>query len=714
MCFNLLIILIASIFSFSNSLIRKDKPALHSKSLSGISMPMGRPMPGDGTLRRLIRLRGRSVKPADVNVRINPNFMARDAGALIIGEALVQKAPGHAVKWFRKAGSSRLHQVRIRSDFGLIRAFLLLGKPNLALKIIERLDNARLSENQQARLLFFRSKAVAGKSRALLKRLFIGFPTSRWGSAKITGLHESDLSDQELFDRAKGFSRALDHGEAARIYGLLHKKGVKTVQTARLLANILLYKLRTQPKRALRLLNEVGQARGISRDLLMAKAKAYKMLEKYAKAEQLYRVYLEHYPRGRYRMKCYYYMGWLPYDHGKYQQAVPLFDDFLRRYHHSPLRTYVLWFKAWSLIKTNQLVRAATTLKRMIPYGNNLVAGKAMYWLGVIAHRLKDLDSSRQWFETLIARYPMTYYSILAWKRMGQWYGQHGPAWLDARDVVGSTKPYWGLDRLHGVRRRVMLRVRALVLLGFRSEAFYVYKPHGRSIERLFHGHNAVRFLRTVYGMTGQWRLLSKIAARRFGRMLGPVPKKSTLDYWSLVYPRAENWFVRPYTKEEGIDPLWVYSIMRQESRFSLSKVSVADAIGIMQMIPETAKRVGRELNIPYNPVDFFKPWVNIRFCVHYLASLFRDFKDQIVFASAAYNGGAPPIRRMMLAHRNEPMDRMVEDISYNQSRNYCRKVAEHLLRYIRLYALPARRHRLIHLLYPAPVDYDLMKKVDY
>ena len=56
-----------------------------------------------------------------------------------------------------------------------------------------------------------------------------------------------------------------------------------------------------------------------------------------------------------------------------------------------------------------------------------------------------------------------------------------------------------------------------------------------------------------------------------------------------------------------------------------------------------------------------------------YVAALFKDFKEQIVFASAAYNSGAPAIKRFLARNRGLPFDEMVESIAYNEGRNYAR-----------------------------------------
>jgi len=86
----------------------------------------------------------------------------------------------------------------------------------------------------------------------------------------------------------------------------------------------------------------------------------------------------------------------------------------------------------------------------------------------------------------------------------------------------------------------------------------------------------------------------------------------------------------------------------------------------------------------------------------------------QIVFASAAYNSGAPAIKRFMAANRGLGLDEMVEMIPYNEGRNYCRKVAEHLVWYGAIYLEPAERLQLYDRIFPAEVDYRFGSAVDY
>ena len=181
-----------------------------------------------------------------------------------------------------------------------------------------------------------------------------------------------------------------------------------------------------------------------------------------------------------------------------------------------------------------------------------------------------------------------------------------------------------------------------------------------------------------------------------------------------MAYPRAHSQMVRILAERMGIPELWVYAIMRQESRYRHRQVSYTAALGIMQMIPKTAKIVAKELGVSLSLEGFFAPGRNVLFGAYYLSRLYEDFKGQLIFASAAYNAGAPPIRRFLKAHEGQPFDSMVEFISYNEARNYCRLVATHLLRYALLYQGPKERRSLFSRLFPRQVDYNVGDGVRY
>jgi soluble lytic murein transglycosylase len=157
---------------------------------------------------------------------------------------------------------------------------------------------------------------------------------------------------------------------------------------------------------------------------------------------------------------------------------------------------------------------------------------------------------------------------------------------------------------------------------------------------------------------------------------------------WRAAYPTAFEPHVRAAATESGIEPALIWAVMRQESAYQPSVVSVSDAIGLMQMLPSTGVRVAEGLGFPAPGVPLarellFRPRVNIRLGARYLSTLVDLVGVPAAFA--AYNAGEHRVEEWWSAPacRGEwPLDRFVDWIPFSQTRNYVRRVTSHHLRY--------------------------------
>ena len=125
-------------------------------------------------------------------------------------------------------------------------------------------------------------------------------------------------------------------------------------------------------------------------------------------------------------------------------------------------------------------------------------------------------------------------------------------------------------------------------------------------------------------------------------------------------------------------------------------------------MIPATTKRVARAQNIPYTEDMLFAPEMNIRLGSWYIGRLFGKFDAQVPYAAASYNAGPRAMMDWMDKNKNVEADVFVELISYNQARNYARRVTETYARYERLYG--KREYKQ-----PLKVDFSYLRnKINY
>ncbi|MDO9585800.1 MAG: transglycosylase SLT domain-containing protein, partial [Syntrophales bacterium] len=140
-------------------------------------------------------------------------------------------------------------------------------------------------------------------------------------------------------------------------------------------------------------------------------------------------------------------------------------------------------------------------------------------------------------------------------------------------------------------------------------------------------------------------------------------------NYPLLKYPLAFRDTVFKHAETYRIDPLLVTALMREESHFKNDAVSGAGALGVMQLMPATARRVAHIKNNE----DLFDAEKNISLGVNYLSRLISRFKS-LHYAVAAYNAGERNVEKWLAAgYRDE--DEFTEDIPFSETKNYVFRV---------------------------------------
>jgi soluble lytic murein transglycosylase len=155
---------------------------------------------------------------------------------------------------------------------------------------------------------------------------------------------------------------------------------------------------------------------------------------------------------------------------------------------------------------------------------------------------------------------------------------------------------------------------------------------------------------------------------------------KNKLD-WELLFPRPYLDLVEKYAKEYSLPPSLLYGLIRSESAFRAAVISRAGAVGLMQLMPFTAKDMAEKLKRGGGPdyfgegevVDSTNPLHNIHMGTFYFKYL-QDYFDDTVLALMAYNGGQNRIRRLRNASKL-PIDLFVETVPIYETRDYGKRV---------------------------------------
>jgi soluble lytic murein transglycosylase len=139
-------------------------------------------------------------------------------------------------------------------------------------------------------------------------------------------------------------------------------------------------------------------------------------------------------------------------------------------------------------------------------------------------------------------------------------------------------------------------------------------------------------------------------------------------------YPTPFRADVLRAARDVGLDPAYMFGLIRQESRFMPTARSQVGASGLMQVMPATATWTARKLGIPYTPDRITDPDTNLRLGAGYLKLVLDDFQGAQALAAAAYNAGPGRPRRWREGPTMEAAA-WVENVPFTETRDYVKKV---------------------------------------
>jgi len=143
-----------------------------------------------------------------------------------------------------------------------------------------------------------------------------------------------------------------------------------------------------------------------------------------------------------------------------------------------------------------------------------------------------------------------------------------------------------------------------------------------------------------------------------------------------------------PDAEAQGFHPLFLFSVVRQESLFEGFVHSTAGARGLMQIIPSTGASIASAMRWPpnFDPEDLYRPNVSIRLGAHYMASNLVQLDGNIYAALAAYNAGPGNAAAWQELAPDDP-DLFLEVVRFQETRNYIRFIYEIYTIYRKLYS---------------------------
>lgn len=177
------------------------------------------------------------------------------------------------------------------------------------------------------------------------------------------------------------------------------------------------------------------------------------------------------------------------------------------------------------------------------------------------------------------------------------------------------------------------------------------------------------------------------LAARAASRLVRAAPDPPR-DLLAVAYPSEYLDLAAESAADNGLSPLLLLALVRQESFFQPDAASFAGALGLTQVIPSTGQEIAGQMGIrDFQSSDLLRPRLSLDFGAHYLGSQLELFEGDLSAALAAYNGGPGNALRWRELAPDDP-DLLLESIDLSETNLYLRLVLENYALYRYVYGL--------------------------
>ena len=193
---------------------------------------------------------------------------------------------------------------------------------------------------------------------------------------------------------------------------------------------------------------------------------------------------------------------------------------------------------------------------------------------------------------------------------------------------------------------------------------------------------NPTRMIATAHALAGTDQASRSIAlGRRAIDEIGHSPEN-----YRLYFPVMERETLISSSKENGLDPVLVAALIRQESNFNPLATSPAGARGLMQLMPAVGKGLADAKGIgPWDPDLLYQPATNIKLGTAHLSGLARKYPE-VVKVLAAYNAGESRVEKWSSKTGAADPEVFTERIPFVETRDYVRTVLRNRAYYQALY----------------------------
>jgi len=348
------------------------------------------------------------------------------------------------------------------------------------------------------------------------------------------------------------------------------------------------------------------------------------------------------------------------------REQMSYYDTIAVQYPKSDYAPESLWALFRYYYKNGMYHKAAIIGEKHISsYSNKTSSPAIIYWMGKLYHSQKMNEQAKYYFQKVMTDYPDDYYAFRA-ASMFKIRSINSNKSSDKTDIIPFPFEHTGWDEKNTALVKLALDANDLSIIDDLQTDNKIIQSW------IFYKNGKIS--------------TAAVNARNWLRDSFPRPSFGQSVY-KLAFPRLYTDALAQSVAPLKLDPYLILAIIKEESYFNADAQSSSGAMGLMQIMPDTGKYIAGMRAIGYtSKEDLLNPEYNINLGCNYFGYLKDKLHNSNLLAVTAYNGGPGSVSFWLKAKKYADFDDFVEDIPYDETRNYVKKVYRTYWNYLNIY----------------------------
>ncbi|APF20035.1 Lytic transglycosylase catalytic [Caldithrix abyssi DSM 13497] len=410
-------------------------------------------------------------------------------------------------------------------------------------------------------------------------------------------------------------------------------------------------------------------------------ARAYLAVGNVQKSIDLYKEYADRYPRRRMAAEVIWKVALLEERMGRLQDALSFYQKLYRRWPHSSFGSEARFRYGYTLFRLGKIEQAERVFNKIrFSRTKDFFKNRAAYWVSICREMKSDTLTASRIRRDLARNMWDDYYTLKSYL-LEKEYMDSTNALIKAFKRIRNPLNYYG----KGFQKHIDHFERVFLIDDLLGRSYAVaelstLKIDRREIQEWIALAETYKRLKE-YGRA--YRLYDQINQRFYSKLAYGEKLFILRERFPYYYDQIVDKFCRRY----GLEKELVLGLIKQESAFDHRAKSFANAYGLMQLIPTTARDMAFLAGKRLKNIDLlFDPEFNIHLGTLYLKQLHRQFKGDKAKILAAYNAGPHRVKRWLKLNYSNHTDGFIENIEFKETRNYVKRVMKNYWAYKLLY----------------------------